>query len=79
MGSKVGMGQMGPQIKQATKIRMGTIDGYGADFTNPSRLGNKKRNQTETPVEENFGSVSSVSTIRKNRGLLSNSMSDTLG
>jgi len=38
-----------------------------------------KKSLEEKTVDESLGSVSSVSTIRKNRGLLSNSMSDTLG
>jgi hypothetical protein len=75
MGSKVGGG--GP--KTAPTPSMGSIQGYGGDFTSPLQVRNKKKTEAENTATENLGTISSVSTIRKNRGLLSNSMSDTLG
>lgn len=75
MGSKVGGG--GP--KTAPTPSMGSIQGYGGNFSSPSQAKNKKKTEAENTVEENLGTISSVSTIRKNRGLLSNSMADTLG
>jgi hypothetical protein len=82
MGSKVGGSSSAGVQSKASGQKYGSLNMSSFyDLQNATNRANGKKDSksTEPAIDENLGSVSSVSTIRKNRGLLSNSMSDTLG